>query len=187
MALWLLVLLGTWYMSCHEAIVVITGSIYGYIVFMITHRLRICEIWTLCVLCVEDHLKISVVVVYNEDHIYEANSFVAVRHYHEDNRSILTWKFEWFFRCLFFFTFLSKQMNFCVVLSFLGQYSLPIPPKNLVPWCVQWFGKVTLVWNGLRKVQIPAGNYMFKANNTNTRARCEICSKLIIKRLERRQ
>ena len=25
----------------------------------------------------------------------------------------------------------------------------------------------------------PAGNYMFKVNNRNTRARCEICSKLI--------
>ena len=25
---------------------------------------------------------------------------------------------------------------------------------------------------------IPAGNYMFKVNNRNTRARCEICSKL---------
>ena len=28
---------------------------------------------------------------------------------------------------------------------------------------------------------IPAGNYMFKVNNRNTRARCEVCSKLIIK------
>ena len=27
----------------------------------------------------------------------------------------------------------------------------------------------------------PAGNYMFKVNNRNTRARCEICLKLIIK------
>ena len=33
----------------------------------------------------------------------------------------------------------------------------------------------------------PAGNYMFKVNNRNTRARCEICSKLIIKTPERRQ
>ena len=33
----------------------------------------------------------------------------------------------------------------------------------------------------------PAGNYMFKANNRNTRARCEICSKLTIKTPERRQ
>ena len=27
---------------------------------------------------------------------------------------------------------------------------------------------------------IPAGNYMFKVKNRNTRARCEICSKLTI-------
>ena len=28
---------------------------------------------------------------------------------------------------------------------------------------------------------MPAGNYMFKVNNKNTRARCEICSTLTIK------
>ena len=32
----------------------------------------------------------------------------------------------------------------------------------------------------------PAGNYMFKVNNRNTRTRCEICSKLAIKTPERR-
>ena len=31
----------------------------------------------------------------------------------------------------------------------------------------------------------PAGNYMFKVNNRNTRTRCEICSKLRIKTPER--
>ena len=33
----------------------------------------------------------------------------------------------------------------------------------------------------------PAGNYMFKLNNRDTRTRCEICSKLTIKTPERRQ
>ena len=33
----------------------------------------------------------------------------------------------------------------------------------------------------------PAGSYMFKVNNSNTRTRCEICSKLAIKTPERRQ
>ena len=33
----------------------------------------------------------------------------------------------------------------------------------------------------------PAGNYMFKVNNRNTRTRCEICSKLTIKTPERCQ
>ena len=33
----------------------------------------------------------------------------------------------------------------------------------------------------------PAGIYLLKVNNKNTRARCEICSKLTIKTPERRQ
>ena len=33
----------------------------------------------------------------------------------------------------------------------------------------------------------PTGNYMFKAKNRNTKARCEICSKLTVKTPERRQ
>ena len=32
----------------------------------------------------------------------------------------------------------------------------------------------------------PAGSYMFKVNNRNTRTRCEVCSKLTIKTPERR-
>ena len=32
----------------------------------------------------------------------------------------------------------------------------------------------------------PAGNYMFKVNNRNTRARCEICLKLTIETPEQR-
>ena len=34
--------------------------------------------------------------------------------------------------------------------------------------------------------QVPVGNYIFKVNNKNTRARCEICSKFPIKTPERR-
>ena len=34
---------------------------------------------------------------------------------------------------------------------------------------------------------IPAGNYIFKVKNRNTRARCEISSKLTIKTPERHQ
>ena len=33
----------------------------------------------------------------------------------------------------------------------------------------------------------PAGNYLLKVNNRNTRTRCEICSKLAIKTPEPRQ
>ena len=32
----------------------------------------------------------------------------------------------------------------------------------------------------------PVGIYMFQVNNRNTRTRCEICSKLLIKTSERR-
>ena len=40
--------------------------------------------------------------------------------------------------------------------------------------------------NSPRSRHIPAGNYIFKVNNRNTRTRCEICSKLTIKTPERR-
>ena len=39
----------------------------------------------------------------------------------------------------------------------------------------------------LEKVKVyPAGIYLLKVNNRNTRTRCEICSKLTIKTSERR-
>ena len=42
------------------------------------------------------------------------------------------------------------------------------------------------VWSFFDISQIyPAGNYMFKVNNRNTRTRCDICSKLTIKIPER--
>ena len=41
--------------------------------------------------------------------------------------------------------------------------------------------------NSLATSCIPVGNYMFNVNNTDTRKRCEICSKLTVKTQERRQ
>ena len=38
----------------------------------------------------------------------------------------------------------------------------------------------------MQEKTFPAGNYMFKVNNRNTRTRCEIYSKLTIKIPERR-
>ena len=35
-------------------------------------------------------------------------------------------------------------------------------------------------------IMYPAGNYMLKVNNRNTRTMCEICSKLTLKTPERR-
>ena len=46
------------------------------------------------------------------------------------------------------------------------------------------FQKCMLVWVNFN--HIPAGNYMFKVNNRNTRTRCEIRSKSIIKTPKRR-
>ena len=40
---------------------------------------------------------------------------------------------------------------------------------------------------GIRNASYPAGIYLFKVNNRNTRTRCEICSKLTINTPERRQ
>ena len=88
-------------------------------------------------------LKIFYVVVYTEYQIYESNSFVALRHYYEDNRSIFTWKFRWSFQ-YFFFLFLSKQMNFLV---FLNLFRL-IPPFY-TPWKFDfliWFPNTGLKW-----------------------------------------
>ena len=45
--------------------------------------------------------------------------------------------------------------------------------------------KWTLTWKGLIWKTNPAGNYLLKVNNRNTRTRCEICSKLTIKIPER--
>ena len=44
-------------------------------------------------------------------------------------------------------------------------------------------GNIGQKWveNFSSKGRLPTGNYMFKVNNRNTRARCEICSKLTIK------
>ena len=44
-----------------------------------------------------------------------------------------------------------------------------------------------LLTNDLVMIDIaPAGNYMFKVNNRNTRTMCEICSNLTIETLDRR-
>ena len=55
------------------------------------------------------------------------------------------------------------------------------------------FKEVKVIWTGhyfiskLKQVYSPAGIYLFKVNNGNTRTMFEICSKLTIKTPERRQ
>ena len=45
--------------------------------------------------------------------------------------------------------------------------------------CIVW-------WKIFQTVFFPAGNYMFKVKNKNSRIRCKVCSKLIMKIPERR-
>ena len=50
----------------------------------------------------------------------------------------------------------------------------------LIPICRRLFK--TSESGEKRDGHTPAGNYMFKVKNSNTRTRCEICSKLTIKK-----
>ena len=74
-------------------------------------------------------------------------------------------------------------------LTILGRYALKgegdISHKLFLPNSWQVFIKTKFMVR-LRLWYFPAGNYMFKVNNRNTRKRCEICSKLTIKTPERR-
>ena len=54
------------------------------------------------------------------------------------------------------------------------------------PWKHFQGGNWTLVWNEL-SCEHPFNIYLFKVNNSNTRERCELCSKLTIKTPERRR
>ena len=62
---------------------------------------------------------------------------------------------------------------------------------------IQWLGwglfqflyedfQTKIFWRVAKPYSYPASNYMFKVNNRNTRARCEICLKLAKKTPERR-
>ena len=44
-----------------------------------------------------------------------------------------------------------------------------------------------MILDNFVKVPSPVGIYLLKVNNKNTRTKCEVCSKLIIKTTERRQ
>ena len=62
--------------------------------------------------------------------------------------------------------------------------NLRYSPKFLLNTTKMRYTGTTNMWtiNGIMLCHYhPAGNYMFKVNNGNTRTRCEICSKLTIK------
>ena len=76
----------------------------------------------------------------------------------------------------------------------------PITPQVHIVWYNTFYGYIVLdklqyfnCKNGGTKIQrpikirtFPAGIYLLKVNNRNTRTRCEICSMLTIKTPERR-
>ena len=70
---------------------------------------------------------------------------------------------------------------------FPKQTNLKNHPRNLISsfsrlWSGFYFTEQpTLRFQCIRYVRMPAANYTFKVNNRNTRARCKIYSKLIIK------
>ena len=58
--------------------------------------------------------------------------------------------------------------------------------KHGIVWTeLSWI--LVLLDQGFRSNLLPAGIYLLKVNNRNTKTRCEICSKLTIKTQERRQ
>ena len=63
-----------------------------------------------------------------------------------------------------------------------GESNYLLVNKN---WESSYF-QVNNYWGVLFPEEYPAGNYMFKINNRNTRTRCEICLNLTIKTPERR-
>ena len=57
---------------------------------------------------------------------------------------------------------------------------------HLLFFCSLWKHQDTGISRCFQGYRDPASIYLFKVNNRNTRARCEICSKLTIKTPERR-
>ena len=77
--------------------------------------------------------------------------------------------------------FITKSRNLCTTWQKSGDFSANQEFERL--------GQKSEVthrerWNVFHLLTNPAGNYMFKVNNRNTRARCEICSNLTIKKPE---
>ena len=105
------------------------------------------------------------------------------------------WGVNTFHFLRFFEKFILKARRLHLLISLLSTFF----PKDwkFVKITNTKFGKVSLfyhpvfrlekIWNDIIEALYPAGNYMFKVNNRNTRTRCEVCSKLTIKTLERRQ
>ena len=68
-------------------------------------------------------------------------------------------------------------------LTSLFSYNIKILPI----YCLSILHTVNITYCFSIYYYYPAGNYIFKVNNRNTRTRCETCSKLTIKTPERRK
>ena len=78
-------------------------------------------------------------------------------------------------------TFLKKYSNICKISAkCMLSFSLLLITRTLYRWEKKIIPSIILREN-------PDGIYLFKINNGNTRAMCEICSKLTINTPERRQ
>ena len=75
---------------------------------------------------------------------------------------------------------------FCINLNFLC-YFLRVLTIKIHESDISFFPSGVSKSSELNFLRTPAGNYMFKVNNRNTRTRCEICSKLTIKIPERQR
>ena len=64
--------------------------------------------------------------------------------------------------------------------------SSQIPAISLSEFSLKLDSAVTIDKGGNKEITVPAGIYLLKVNNRNTRTRCEICSKLTINTPERR-
>ena len=78
---------------------------------------------------------------------------------------------------------ISSNFNFCwggcIGCPFIWLF------KGIGNWAEKLLALTSVVI--LKSAMIPAGIYIFKVKNRNTRTRCEVCSKLTLKTPERRQ
>ena len=102
------------------------------------------------------------------------NSEQNDRHKINLNRGILTWLFQTYIRVFKWRGWSSRML-----------WLFKIHDTNLFT-CWLFFTTSFIKHASPERFYL-SGNYMFKVNNRNIRARCEICSKLTIKTAERRQ
>ena len=77
--------------------------------------------------------------------------------------------------------FLLKHTSEIFLENFLSGYKNDVMKITMNIKMLSFLNVSIKIWERMIIDHHPAGNYMFKVNNRNTRARCEICSKLTIR------